>query len=111
MPRLILKIKDYYLEWSTVVDAPVTFGMPLEQFKEYYKEEYGNYGLEKLSRMLPEIDEYGSTATLRSPDIESNLKEFVELNRAGPKEKELTLDEIYKAFCLREPILDNWLPK
>jgi len=26
MPRYIIKLEDYYLEWSTVVDAPVTFG-------------------------------------------------------------------------------------
>jgi hypothetical protein len=41
MGRFICKFEDkddvYYLEWSTVVDAPVTFGMSLEEFKEYYR--------------------------------------------------------------------------
>ena len=44
MPRFIIKItdekdnKDYYMMWSTVVDAPVTYGLSLDEFKEYFKE-------------------------------------------------------------------------
>ena len=39
----LLKNKiPHYLIWSTVVDAPVSNGMPLEQFKEYFINEKGN---------------------------------------------------------------------
>jgi hypothetical protein len=46
MPRYIVRLtdsranKDYYLFWSTVVDAPVSDGIGLEEFKKEYKEEY-----------------------------------------------------------------------
>lgn len=52
MPRYICKLQDgdtaYYMEWSTVVDAPVTFGMTLEEFMEHYREEYGKRGLMEM---------------------------------------------------------------
>ena len=56
MPRYILKIndgsKDYYLLWSTVVDAPVTQGMSLREFKKYYQSEYGEQGMINLPPTL-----------------------------------------------------------
>jgi hypothetical protein len=38
----------------------------------------------------------------------SSAKDILEGNRAGPNEDELTIDEIYKAYCLIEPIRDSW---
>lgn len=41
MPRFIIKLTDpkdglsYYLIWSTVVDAPVTYGLSLDEIKEW----------------------------------------------------------------------------
>ena len=56
MPRFILKIEDnskeYYMEYSTVVDAPITYGMDLETFKRYWKEEYGRQGEGRFNRSL-----------------------------------------------------------
>lgn len=57
MGRYILKIKDHYLEWSTVVDAPVTFGMLLPEFKEYYRDEYGRDGYRELKHRLERVEE------------------------------------------------------
>jgi hypothetical protein len=40
MPTYICKFQDgekaYYLEWSTIVDAPITTGMSLQEFKQHY---------------------------------------------------------------------------
>jgi hypothetical protein len=33
MSRCIVKIKEYYLEWSTVTDLPITLGMTKEELE------------------------------------------------------------------------------
>jgi hypothetical protein len=101
-----MKIKDCYLEWSTIVDAPVTPGLSLEDFKKYYKEEYGNAGMMNLPRWLAELDKKESSAIGYE-----NIEDLLSFNRAGPKESCLTLDEIYSAYCLKKLIRDNWLPR
>lgn len=105
MPRYIVKLKDCYFLFSSVVDAPVTFGMSLDEFKEYYEFEYGQDGLNNLDNRLARVEKYGSSdmAGLSADDV-------LEFNRAGPNEDELTIDEIYKAYCLMEPIRDGWKP-
>jgi len=105
MGRITIKIKDYYLEWSTVVDAPITEGMKLDAFKEWYKQEYGNSGLEKLNENLKIINEKGIGS--RCYDT---VDEFISFNRAGPKESCLSKDEIYSAYCLGKEIRGNWKP-
>lgn len=63
MPSFIIKVKDekfnkdYYMEWSTIVDAPVTYGMSLDEFKEYYKEQYGIKGMEGLEDRMTRVEE------------------------------------------------------
>lgn len=111
MGRHVIKIKEYYLEWLTEIDAPVTTGMHLETFKEYYQREYGRSSMEGLERRLERVEKKGTSSML-----DSNLEEQVERNFAGPpkkgkdgKLKRLTLDEIYQVYCLQEP-LDGWLP-
>lgn len=47
MGRFIVKLAHpktgipLYMEWSTIVDAPVTDFLELSEFKEYYMKEYG----------------------------------------------------------------------
>lgn len=93
MGRSIVKLGDYYLMWSTVVDAPVTYGMKLDEFKEWYLKEHGRQAWEGR---LDRVEEKGTSA--HDEDIESLLSG----NRAGDDEGELTLDELYRKFCLRE---------
>jgi hypothetical protein len=105
MPRYIIKIEDYYLDWSTIVDAPITFGLDLKRFNKYYEEEYGRVGMLNLPERLNRVDEKGTS----SLDYES-VEDLIDFNRAGPNESCLTLDEIYSAYCLKKPIRNNWLP-
>lgn len=91
MPRITYKVPvdgvDYYIEWSTIVDAPVTNGMMLEDFKDWVKDEYGNRGLEDFERYsLPQVKE------LTNRNIVGN--------RAGDKETTLTLDEIIQQYII-----------
>jgi len=93
MPRYIVKLEDYYLEWSTVVDAPVTYGMPLEEFQEYYEKEYGRDGLRELGQRLRRTEETGCSAHSMTAD------DLLECNHAGEDGKRISKDEIIKKYC------------
>lgn len=98
MPKHIVKIRDRYFEWSTVVDAPVTYGMTLDELREHVREEYGNSGLEALPRRLERVERKGSSA--HRGDLDSLLR----VNRAGDRESHATEAEIYRRFHT-DPIL------
>lgn len=104
MGRCVIKIKDMYFEWSTIVDAPVTFGLTLDEMRQSIKEDYGQRGLEHFESRLEQIEQIGT-----SWNNGTTLESTVSCNRAGPDETELTIDEIYKAYGLREPIKDGWI--
>lgn len=101
MGRYIIKLtdkiskKDFYLEWSTVVDVPVTFGMSLGEFKDYYLSEYGNSCYEKLVDRLLRVEEKGTSA------IGETLSEILHCNRAGRKEGKLTKQKIVENYCIK----------
>ena len=90
---------DYYLEWSSIVDAPVTYGMTLDEFMSYYKSEYGNNGLRGLDKRMKRVNETGTSDTVsRRP-----LNEWIRGNRAGDNEAELTLDQIANEYIRNRP--------
>ncbi len=104
MGRYIVKLVNCYFEYSTIVDAPVTFGMSHKEFIDHYRAEYGNDGMRDLNNRLTSVERYGSS------HIEGrSAEDILFLNRAGPNDDELTVDEIHKAYCLLEPIRDGWL--
>lgn len=104
VPSYLVKLNDYYFEFSTIVDAPTTFGMSLEDFKKYYREMYGLDGMRILDERLERVERYGTSSQLKE-----TAAEMLGGNRAGPNEEELTTDEIFKAYCLQEPIRDGWV--
>jgi hypothetical protein len=101
MPCYIIKLEDgekeYYLEWSTVVDAPVTFGMSKDDFLRHYAHQYGHSRtiLSELDRRMERVDETGTSARGMTVD------EVLVGNRAGPLEKFLTKKQIIEKFCRR----------
>ena len=97
MGRSIVKIDEYYLEWSSVVDAPVTFGMPLEEFEEYYRARYGIDSLDGLADRMERVEKTGTSSRL-----DKNLEEFIASNRAGKNETCLTLEEIKDWYCIKK---------
>ena len=94
MGRFIVKLDSYYLEWSTIVDAPVTWGMSLSAFQDYYLHEYGNSGMKELPARLKRIEESGLSSAIGSFGIR--------FNRAGKDEAQLTRNEIIKWYCVRK---------
>lgn len=105
MGRFIVKLHEHYLEWSTITDSPVTFGMTLNDFVEYYKAEYGRHGQHDLEMRLECVEEHGSSAYENCYWLPNLFRG----NRAGPNETELAEEEIYRAYCLCEPIRDGWV--
>ena len=100
MGRFIVKLtdektnQDYYMEWSTIVDAPVTYGLELEEFKGYYLEKYGRHGFKDLDDRLERAEKFGTSAHPPFNDLNSYFRN----NHAG--ENGICLD--------REGILENY---
>lgn len=98
MGRCIIKLSDgqreWYLEWSTTVDAPVTFGMSLEELKEYYRSEYGEAGMAELPHDLARLEETGLSG--HNGDLDGLLAG----NAAGDNGEYLTNEELIKKYCL-----------
>ena len=103
MGRYIIKLEDYYLLWSTIVDAPITLGMSLNEFKIYYRVEYGEKGMENLSARLIRVNKKGCSG------FDTTLDRLLDINRAGPDESKLTRLEIIDAYCHQLPIRNDWV--
>lgn len=95
MPRLPLKLhdnmteNDYYLEWSTIVDAPTTGGFEWGTFQALYQQCYAEYP-ERMARL----------DAVRQMTREE-AEEIIASNRAGPRESELTYEELLDRYCRR----------
>ena len=89
MGRYICHKDGVFFEWSTVVDAPVTYGMTEAEMREHHKLFYGvGEGVdERIDRAIEK-----GTSSWTEPSLES----LIFHNRAGPDEAEITLDEIMK---------------
>lgn len=100
MGRPIVKLVDasgkpWYLEWSTVVDAPVTNGMSLEDLHQHIQNEYGRQGILELPARLARVEATGTSS------IGGTLDGLISCNRAGPNETELSLEELIAEYCVR----------
>lgn len=105
MSEPIIKLGEHYLLWSSMTDRPSTWGMKLDEFVAWYKNEYGAYGLSKLPARLERVHQWGTSMM----DGETP-EQMVSLNRAGPNESWLAYDEIVNVYCLRKP-LNGWIPE
>lgn len=101
MPSYIIRMQRgddvRYLEWSSIVDAPVTYGMTLDEFREHYRERYGTDGLRLLPDRLARVEAKGT-----SSHVHDSLADHLIVNRAGPGETELTEAEIWDAYCAED---------
>lgn len=92
MPHYILRIKTVkgprYIDWSTIVDAPVSGALTRAEIKEHWKSRYGSTSADIATR-LKDADRYGTDCLDHSP-----IARVIAGNRAGPRESELTLAQI-----------------
>ena len=81
MPQYIAKLNGLYFLWSTVVDAPVTGGMTLPEFREYYQDRFGTEGMRDLPQRMERVAAKGTSSRL-----DGSVDEMLVANRAGPGE-------------------------
>ena len=102
MPRHIVKLErngeTRYMEWSTVVDAPVSDLMDLEAFRKHYRYYYGDHGMSELPERMARVDKFGTSA-MNPPESAEALIAF---NRAGPGESCLTVEELWNKYTYME---------
>ena len=100
MPSYILRFdtKDgpRYLEYSSVCDAPVTIGMTLAEFKEYYVREYGRASIADMELRLKRVDARGTSSL-----IHSSVARTIVCNRAGKGETRLTVEQLVDFYVVR----------
>jgi len=77
--------KEYYFEWSTIVDAPVTSMMNKKDFYKYYRIMYGLEGMEELPSRMERVEQKGCSAV----GDDWTYKDFVSYNRAGENGKRI----------------------
>lgn len=95
MPKYIAKINGLYCEWSTIVDAPTTYLLTLDQFREHYRTEYGESGMRQLDERLARVDLQGTSSQLgHTPG------DLVASNHAGDGGECLTLAELVEQYTL-----------
>ena len=97
MPRYIVKTDGPYGEWSTIIDAPVSKLMNLDDFKAYYQHQYGVEGLSGLPERLKRVDEKGTSAI-----GDSSFEQTVNFNRAGDNEERLSVPDLIAAWKAME---------
>jgi hypothetical protein len=109
MPRFIVEIRNpddesdrRLLEWSTVVDAPVTYGMTEAQFRASYREEYGSRGMLGLDARLERVRQHGTSC------VEPCTVEYLTAgNRAGPNETCADAALIWRLYVTEAPAQDG----
>ena len=99
MSRATIRIGDYYLGYSTVQDAPVEYGLKLEDYRKWYAVEYGRAGISSFNMDVVLADRGG----------ERRARDILSCNRSGKNSRKLSFDNIYRAYCLREEI-NGWSP-
>lgn len=98
MARGIVKLADdFYVEWSTVVDAPVTYGMTRKEMFDYIVSEY-NTPKEGVESRMARVDANGTSFYGYE-----NANELISFNKAGPNESCLTLAELIAEYTYKYP--------
>jgi len=89
MPRHIIHKDGRYNIFSTIVDdCYFEPSLSLKELEEYFKEEYGNRGLEGLPSRLERAHKTGT-----SSQIDKSLEDTVSCNNSGVDGNPLTFDE------------------
>lgn len=72
------KLKDYYMEYSTDNYSPVSSGMNISSFKNWYKHTYGNTEYDNLKEKLLLVESNGCSGLYPYDTVESIVLESIE---------------------------------
>jgi hypothetical protein len=91
MGRFLMKLPDErFVEWSTVVDAPVTYSMTEAELTAWHLEEFGRREHEQnFQDRLDRLKKFGTSLKLPESAADAAIA-----NRAGEGEAEISLSEI-----------------
>jgi hypothetical protein len=93
MPQFIINRGGAYNIYSTIVDAPLfNDAFTLAELRQYILDEHGRMGLDGLPRRLERANKTGTS------EHNSSLEGSIFLNRAGPGESELPVDEFVAQY-------------
>lgn len=98
MGRFLVHHDGLFLEWSTVVDAPVTYGMTPEETRAYVLQRYGDEGAATVDSRMARAVERGTSCI--SPPY--TFADVVAGNRAGPDETELSKADLIRTYFERK---------
>ena len=82
-----------FAEWSSVVDAPVTYFMYENEMIEYLKDAYGSNGIDENLKRIERAKQNGTSSYMYQ-----NIDDLISFNRAGKNEENLTKEEIWKEY-------------
>lgn len=91
MPRIIIRVadprdgRDYYTEWSTVTDTPITAFYSRADFEKWYRDYYG-HNADDLPERMARVDQTGVSAM-----YDLTVEDLILCNRAGKREGSLKL--------------------
>ena len=88
---------DYYLEYSSICDAPTIYGLTLDEFTNYYRSRYGLNAMDELPERMAHVE-----ATGTSEMSASSAAETLCCNRAGKDETRLTVEQFIEWYCVRK---------
>lgn len=98
MGRPIVHHDGWFFEWSTITDAPRTFGMRREEFESYFREEYGREEFENsLSDRLDRAVKNGTSLFAKT-----SAEELIAGNRAGKNERRLSFKMLIQLYCVEQ---------
>lgn len=85
-----------YLEYSTICDAPVTYGMTLAEFKKHYLREYGRTSERDFGERIKRVDAKGT-----SSHHHSSVADTIRNNRAGKDETRVTVEQLVDYYVVK----------
>lgn len=97
MGNPIIKLGGQYLIWSSISDAPNTYGMTRHELEEHIREEHGRNGLRDLADRMVRVDAKGT-----SSHDDDSAETTVSGNRAGENETCLTVEQIVEFYVVRK---------
>jgi hypothetical protein len=101
MPTFILKCESKrgprYLEYSTIVDAPITLGMTRKQLDAYYRRKNGDVGMVDLEQRMVRVDAKGTSSRMHN-----SFEDTIKCNRAGKGETRLTVEQFVEYYINKQ---------
>jgi len=102
MGRCVIQLDGKFMEWTSVSDGPASLLLTEEQFRRYWREEYGRNRWHELAEILLLVKKYGTSARRYTVD------DIIKGNHAGKEGKHLTKKQIVEAYTPTPEEFEEW---